>query len=397
MEQFRYDPWGLALLEEDAVLDSLIALSPWQCAGKSIYVGGHGYTGHEHLPGFGLLNCNARLYDPALGRFLMPDPLIQDPESTQNFNRYTYCLNNPLKYTDESGEYALVDDLIAGLIGGVVNWAGNGCYFTWEGLSYFGVGFAGGTASLYISPVASSALVAAANSVIGQGFSSDSNKWNGSKINYGRALFDGVVGGVTSIIGGSINSMVSSWIGNLTDLIPGKAIAQMLNRGLSNGLVALGANAISAYNQSKNSDLSYGEAFKSGIGNVWQAMAFGAIAGVGEGIQQARELGENPWALRTQTKANHYSVYQGINKETGEVKYIGMTGRDPEVRWGEHKRSGTPKAKLEYNIVKGGRGLSRQQARILEQQLINQNGLPNLYNRINSISPRYWELLGIKP
>ena len=190
--------------------------------------------------------------------------------------------------------------------------------------------------------------------------------------------------------------MVSSWIGNLTDLIPGKAIAQMLNRGLSNGLVALGANAISAYNQSNNSDRSYWEAFKSGMGNVWQAMAFGAIAGIGEGIQQARDLGENPWTLRAQNKANHYSVYQGINKETGEVKYVGMTGRNPEVRWGEHKRSGTPKAELEYSIVKGGMNLSRQQARILEQQLINQNGLPNLYNRINSISPKYWESLGIK-
>lgn len=51
-----------------------------------------------------LINCIARLYDPALGRFLMPDPLIQDPASTQNFNRYSYCLNNPLKYTDENGE-----------------------------------------------------------------------------------------------------------------------------------------------------------------------------------------------------------------------------------------------------------------------------------------------------
>ena len=347
--------------------------------------------------GTGFINCNARLYDPFIGRFLAPDPLIQNPASTQNFNRYSYCLNNPLKYTDESGEYALIDDLIAGLIGGTINWIGNGCDLTWEGLSYFGVGFAGGTASLYISPIASSALVATANSIIGQGFSSDPNKWNGSNINYGKALFDGVVGGLTSIIGGSINSMVSSWIGNLTDLIPGKAIAQMLNRGLSNGVVAIGANAISAYNQSNNSDLSYWESFKSGMGNVWQAMAFGAIAGTGEGVRQARDLGENPWALRTQTKANHYSVYQGIDKETGEVKYVGMTGRDPEVRWREHKRSGTPRAKLEYNIVKGGEGLSRQQARILEQQLINQYGLPNLYNRINSISPKYWESMGIKP
>ena len=52
-----------------------------------------------------MYNANARLYDPVTGRFLAPDPLIQDPASTQNINRYSYCLNNPLKYTDESGEF----------------------------------------------------------------------------------------------------------------------------------------------------------------------------------------------------------------------------------------------------------------------------------------------------
>jgi hypothetical protein len=47
---------------------------------------------------------NARLYDPALGRFLSPDPYIQDPTNTQNYNRYSYVLNNPLRYTDPTGE-----------------------------------------------------------------------------------------------------------------------------------------------------------------------------------------------------------------------------------------------------------------------------------------------------
>lgn len=50
-------------------------------------------------------NCSGELLDdPALGRFLMPDPMVQDPARAQNYNRYSYCLNNPLKYTDESGE-----------------------------------------------------------------------------------------------------------------------------------------------------------------------------------------------------------------------------------------------------------------------------------------------------
>ena len=66
---------------------------------------GRGYTGHEHLAWFGLVNMNARLYDPLLGRFLSPDPYVQMPDFTQNFNRYSYCLNNPLVYVDETGEF----------------------------------------------------------------------------------------------------------------------------------------------------------------------------------------------------------------------------------------------------------------------------------------------------
>ena len=63
-----------------------------------------GYTGHEMLPEFGLVNMNGRMYDPLLGRFLSADDYVQMPESPQGFNRYAYCLNNPMKYTDPSGE-----------------------------------------------------------------------------------------------------------------------------------------------------------------------------------------------------------------------------------------------------------------------------------------------------
>ncbi|MNE39537.1 hypothetical protein D3C87_1258930 [compost metagenome] len=47
---------------------------------------------------------NARLYDPKLHRFLQPDNNIQDPFNAQNYNRYGYVMNNPLRYTDPSGE-----------------------------------------------------------------------------------------------------------------------------------------------------------------------------------------------------------------------------------------------------------------------------------------------------
>nr|WP_262902739.1 RHS repeat-associated core domain-containing protein [Flavobacterium hibisci] len=50
---------------------------------------------------------NGRLYDPVLRSFLMPDNFIQQTENTQNYNRYAYVLNNPLMYTDPSGEEAI--------------------------------------------------------------------------------------------------------------------------------------------------------------------------------------------------------------------------------------------------------------------------------------------------
>jgi RHS repeat-associated protein len=64
-----------------------------------------GYTGHEHMAGFGLINMNGRLYDPYLQRFLNPDNFVQAPYNAQNFNRYSYVLNNPMMFTDPSGEW----------------------------------------------------------------------------------------------------------------------------------------------------------------------------------------------------------------------------------------------------------------------------------------------------
>lgn len=62
-----------------------------------------GYTLHEHYDDFDLINMNGRLYDPVLGRMLSPDIAIQDEHNSQAYNRYSYCFNNPLRFTDPSG------------------------------------------------------------------------------------------------------------------------------------------------------------------------------------------------------------------------------------------------------------------------------------------------------
>ena len=45
-----------------------------------------GYTGHEMLNEFDIINMNGRLYDPILGRFFSPDNYVQTPNNSQNFN-----------------------------------------------------------------------------------------------------------------------------------------------------------------------------------------------------------------------------------------------------------------------------------------------------------------------
>lgn len=62
------------------------------------------FTGHESIDGFsGLIHMNARLYDSDIGRFLSADTIIQHPNSSQGYNRYSYIDNNPLSAPDPTG------------------------------------------------------------------------------------------------------------------------------------------------------------------------------------------------------------------------------------------------------------------------------------------------------
>jgi RHS repeat-associated protein len=139
--QASYDAWGLQTLSE-----------------SNTFTFHRGYTGHEHLPDFGLINMNGRMYHPVLGRFLSPDPFVQAPEYSQNFNRYSYCLNNPLIYTDPDGEvFWLIPAAIIvtkAAINVAKNWdhikvAGNGWQAAGRVLGYAGIGAVDGAISYY--------------------------------------------------------------------------------------------------------------------------------------------------------------------------------------------------------------------------------------------------------
>ncbi|HSO13064.1 MAG TPA: RHS repeat-associated core domain-containing protein, partial [Anaerolineales bacterium] len=74
------------------------------------------YTGQRDLPGTGLMDYKARFYSPYLNQFTQPDSIVPDPSNPQDWNRYSYARNNPLKYTDPSGHNPCLDDGYCGNI-----------------------------------------------------------------------------------------------------------------------------------------------------------------------------------------------------------------------------------------------------------------------------------------
>jgi RHS repeat-associated protein len=62
-----------------------------------------GFTSQEDIASLCLVNLNARLYDPSIGRFMSADSVIPDPYDGQSYNRYTYVDNRPLSLTDPTG------------------------------------------------------------------------------------------------------------------------------------------------------------------------------------------------------------------------------------------------------------------------------------------------------
>jgi Bacterial EndoU nuclease len=59
------------------------------------------------------VHLNGRVYDPLIGKFLSGDPMIGQPENGQNYNRYSYVLNNPMNMTDPTGYQAeLMEEVV---------------------------------------------------------------------------------------------------------------------------------------------------------------------------------------------------------------------------------------------------------------------------------------------
>lgn len=203
-----------------------------------------GYTGHEHLLQFGLINMNGRMYDLFTSSFLSVDNYVQSPDYTQSFNRYAYCLNNPLKYTDPDGEFWNL--VIGAAIGGIANLASNwGKIDTFgEGLAYFGIGAAAG------------ALGAATGGAAA-----------------GAVKFGGLVGGaISGAVGGASSGMITG---------AGNAWMQGANfgQGLKAGVIAagIGAGTGAVFGGLSRGIIDYRKGFDFWDGGITEEFSSGTI------------------------------------------------------------------------------------------------------------------------
>jgi RHS repeat-associated protein len=101
LARYSFDPFGTHRATHrasDLRADGFAAL-----LGLEVTQGARGFTGHEHRNRTGFIHMNGRVYDPRIGRFVSPDPMVQAPWTGQGFNRYAYVMNSPLSYVDPTG------------------------------------------------------------------------------------------------------------------------------------------------------------------------------------------------------------------------------------------------------------------------------------------------------
>ncbi|MDR1345241.1 MAG: RHS repeat-associated core domain-containing protein, partial [Bacteroidales bacterium] len=218
VDSLWFDPWG-----------NRRQYNSWATADtRTSFLFDRGFTGHEHLDRFKIINMNGRLYDPVIARFFSPDPFVQMPGFTQNYNRYSYALNNPLIYKDPSGESFIVAAAIIGaFINAAINvYAGNIHNFG-DLMAYGAIGGAAGAAGAAVGAAVWGATAVggfvggfysgAAGGAVGGFMTGAGNAWMGGA-SFGQGLFSGVQ---SSIVGGIMGGLMGGLFSGINAAVHG--------------------------------------------------------------------------------------------------------------------------------------------------------------------------------
>ena len=230
------------------------------------------FTDQERDPEIGLYNYGARLYDPIMGVFVSADTIVQSPGDPQTYNRYSYCRNNPLTYTDPSGQsfvdflgtivgvgFAMVGMPIPGaMLGSAINTAASG-----GGPGDFAIGmvvgsFAGFSGGGFAGSIATATGMnpAGIGTALLRGGLSGAIGGAGSAAIYGgdigKGALYGAIGGMatSSVVWGYRSYLTEKFINNnvhFSDKHTAKQIANMKQAMREAGQSPSGQRAMSAF------------------------------------------------------------------------------------------------------------------------------------------------------
>lgn len=275
--EYSYDAWGK--------LRDANTLQVYAIGHELELFLGRGYTGHEHLPWFGLINMNARLYDPVHGRFLAPDPYVQAPDFTQSFNRYSYALNNPLTYVDENGEVFWFIVGAAALINGVINGiqkAKHGGTFLggfWRGAVVGGLSaMTGMFIGSAVGGFGGALLAGVGSGVIAGGLSAGLNRGNIIDGLWKGGLTGLLSAGTSSLIGGGIGAIAGGFVGGASSVaLNGGNLGESIIGGIAGAAISYGTYHLTKY-----------YAYKQSNANVYGINDYKTYARISSDIQRSR-------------------------------------------------------------------------------------------------------------
>jgi len=149
------------------------------------------FTGQRRDAEIALLDYVARRYSPYLGRFVSPDSVVPQPGNPQSLNRYSYVLNNPLRYTDPTGHVWRDDDS-----GGMWRWWEEGSlsiYTLQPGGSYTEGSIVVGpkNVSVYRPPTVTGGLTTDGLQPVYRGWASNSVTDHDQRLCYPKAPYSG--------------------------------------------------------------------------------------------------------------------------------------------------------------------------------------------------------------
>ncbi len=236
VESTEYNPFGTTRTHSGATLTN------------------YKYTDQELDPETGLYNYGARYYDPMIGRFISPDPIVQAPFNPQSLNRYSYCINSPLIYVDPSG-YGWISDRLHD----ACHFVGDVFEIVWQpavqivaGAAGFavggplGAGFAVGLTNYAITGDVNSALASAvqASLFFGAGEIAPGNAFahaiaGAAGGGIGAAITGGDIG--CGIIVGGASGFGGTYLGSF---LPDDRISQLVGRAVIGGIIGGASSAV---------------------------------------------------------------------------------------------------------------------------------------------------------